>query len=223
MLFGRREPLTFFERVRIAVWPRESWSRSMAYAVMRLRRLGGSPHKVALGAAIGAFMACSPYLGVQMVLAGLLAFMMRASLSAAMIGTLVANPLTIPILSFASFYLGSGLLGVGGEVPVAHLQAGLEEVWNAILAMSPAVWDTLGRVLWPVLVPMSIGFLPVGLIVALATYVVAKRAVEAYRSRRASDIAARLSVDLGIGDFSKASESHDLEQRELIGSHGAVR
>jgi len=49
MLFRRRESESWWERLRVHLWPRRSWSRSGRYVVYRLRRLGATPHAIALG------------------------------------------------------------------------------------------------------------------------------------------------------------------------------
>jgi len=73
MLFGRRAPAPALDRLRVAMWPRRSWGRSLRYANHRLSRLGASRHAIALGLAIGVFASFQPILGFQMLLAGCLA------------------------------------------------------------------------------------------------------------------------------------------------------
>ena len=47
MLFRRRKPDGFLERVRTYLWPRRSFSRSLQYFSKRILRLKATPHAVA--------------------------------------------------------------------------------------------------------------------------------------------------------------------------------
>ena len=49
MLFRRRNRPTRIERLRVAVWPRNSWARSTRYFGKRVLRLTATPHAIALG------------------------------------------------------------------------------------------------------------------------------------------------------------------------------
>jgi hypothetical protein len=66
-----------------------------------------SPRQIALGMAIGVFLACSPFIGIHTVAAVALAFVLRASRLAALIGTLINNPFTMAFFYFFEFELGS--------------------------------------------------------------------------------------------------------------------
>ena len=87
MLLKRREPPSFFETARVLVWPRRSFSRSYRYLMLRLWRIPGTPHSIALGCAVGVFAIFTPFLGFQMMLAALLAWGLRGSVVASAIGT----------------------------------------------------------------------------------------------------------------------------------------
>jgi uncharacterized protein (DUF2062 family) len=171
MMFGRKEKPPLSERVRVALWPRRSWSRSMRYVMQRVRRLTAEPHAVALGFACGVFASFLPFMGFHFLLAGLLAFALRGSILASAFGTAVGNPVTFPLIWFASLKLGRWIQGHGG----ADLSA--EEV-------SSEVMDGPVERLAPLLEPMTIGGAPLGLIAGLVSYVLVRRAVAAYQDRR---------------------------------------
>ena len=111
MLFRRRESESWWERLRVHLWPRRSWSRSGRYVVYRLRRLSATPHAIALGFAIGAFSAVTPFIGTHMMMAALLAWVIGGSIVASVLGTFVGNPLTYPLLWYSSYEVGNVLLG----------------------------------------------------------------------------------------------------------------
>jgi uncharacterized protein (DUF2062 family) len=179
MLFGRRKAEPWVVRVRMLLWPRRSWSRSLRYAQLRLGRLPASPHAIALGIAIGVFAAFQPILGFQMLFAGVVAWLLRASVGAALLGTFIGSPLTWPFMWLASYHLGALIVGAG------H-QATLDELCSALIGLSAlaspqgsgpagAASETLVR---QVLYPLAVGAVPAGLLAAGAFYAMVSRAVK---------------------------------------------
>jgi len=174
MLFRRRDAESFFERIRVHLWPRRSWSRSSRYIVYRLRRLSESPHAVALGFAAGVFSAATPLLGTHMVMAALIAWAIGGSIVAAVLGTFVGNPLTYPLLWYATYQIGHLMLG--GRAVRHHID------------LSNGIFHSPLEKLWPILKPMSLGCIPVGLALAALGYVLVKPMVEAYKHRRRREL-----------------------------------
>ena len=183
MLFRRRESESWLERLRVHLWPRRSWSRSGRYVVYRLRRLSASPHAIALGFAVGAFAAVTPYIGTHMVMAALLAWIIGGSIVASILGTFFGNPLTYPFLWYASYEVGNVLLG--------------GKATKKTIDLSHGVFQTSFDHLWPILKPMSLGCIPVGLALAALSYVLVKPMVEAYRHRRLRELELRSREALG--------------------------
>lgn len=167
MLFSRREPQSLLETVRIALWPRRSWARSMRYAVLRFKRLDASPHALGLGLAIGVFAAFQPILGFQMMFAGALAWMLNASIPAALFGTFVGTPVTWPVMWMASYHLGALLIGESHAVTLGDLAAALFGVGATAAA---AVTPDAGLVIWKIIVPLAVGAVPLGLLTGAAFY-----------------------------------------------------
>jgi uncharacterized protein (DUF2062 family) len=172
MLFRRRESASFLERMRVSLWPRRSWSRSSRYVVYRLRRLAASPHAVALGFAIGVFTAITPFLGLHMIIASLVAWAIGGSIVAAILGTFAGNPLTYPIFWYATYEVGNLMLGGGSAKQKIDLSGGIFS-------------NSIDQV-WPILKPMSLGSIPIGLAAAALSYVLVRPMVEAYQHRRRS-------------------------------------
>ena len=115
---------------------------SMRRLRKQIRTLQGEPHYIALGMAIGIFAALTPTVPFQTVIAVTLALVFKASKPAAIIGSLAANPVTIPLFYVGSYKLGALLLGVtlpneiefesilallksGADVTIALLAGGL--------------------------------------------------------------------------------------------------
>jgi uncharacterized protein (DUF2062 family) len=170
MLFRRRESESFLERMRVHLWPRRSWTRSSRYVVYRLRRLSDTPHAVALGFALGVFTAATPFLGTHLVMAVLLAWVIGGSVVAALLGTFVGNPITYPLLWYSTYEVGNLMLGGAPAKQPIDLSGGIFQ-------------SSLDQ-LWPILKPMSLGSIPVGLLLAGLSYLLVRPMVEAYKNRR---------------------------------------
>ncbi|HUW74129.1 MAG TPA: DUF2062 domain-containing protein [Methyloceanibacter sp.] len=168
MLFRRREAESFFERLRVHLWPRRSWSRSTRYIVHRVRRLSATPHAVALGFAAGVFVSATPFIGVHMLMSAALAWIIGGSIVAAILGTFVGNPLTYPLFWVSTFEVGRLMLGGASDKLRIDLSSGIFQTDK----------------LWPLLKPMTLGALPVGLVLATLSYVLVRPAVNAYQHRR---------------------------------------
>lgn len=182
MLFGRRHPESFLARLRIALWPRHSWRRSVRYLMLRLERLDATPHAIGLGLAVGVFTSFQPILGFQMLFAGAVAWLLRASVGAALIGTFAGGPVTWPIMWLASYQLGAALLGDRRGVGADELWRALSGVAAAALEVGEGAGAEAGAVAWQVLVPLAVGAVPLGLVAGAGFYVMIQRAA-ALRAR----------------------------------------
>jgi uncharacterized protein (DUF2062 family) len=77
------------------------------------------PRGIALGFAARAFVSFTPFIGVHFILAGLLAFALRASILASAIGTVVGNPVSFPFIWLAAYNLGGSTARASGKDRVA--------------------------------------------------------------------------------------------------------
>ncbi len=75
-------------------WPRGGWGRAALYVKHRMRRLPDTPEKIARGIFAGIFTVFSPFYGMHLVVAALIAFIVRGNVLAALLATFVGNPLT---------------------------------------------------------------------------------------------------------------------------------
>jgi uncharacterized protein (DUF2062 family) len=172
VLFRRRKPDGFLERVRTYLWPRRSFSRSLQYFSKRILRLKATPHAVAAGVAAGVFASFFP-LGFHFIIAAIVCWMIAGNLVAAALGTVFGNPLTFPLLWGASWETGKLILHERLPVhgPPAHLG---EMLHNLSLAQ---LWG-------PILKPMTIGAIPLGLIFGLVFYGITRWGMTAFREQR---------------------------------------
>ncbi|MDP9839181.1 uncharacterized protein (DUF2062 family) [Neorhizobium huautlense] len=185
MPFRRRSPAGWAEKIRNAVWPRKGLTRNLRYYGLRAARISASPYAVAAGIAAGVMIGWTPFLGFHIPLAIALAFILRGSLVAAALGTLVANPLTFPLIWSASWEIGHYMLGhPGGETgQVAGKQVDLAELVRTLHFAE--LWQ-------PVLKPMLIGCVPPALFCGLVVYAATYMGVRRFRARRRERMAARL-------------------------------
>lgn len=153
----------------------------LTYQRLKIMRLGGSPHAVAAGLAVGVFSAWTPFLGFHILLAIPLAWLVGGSAVAAAIGTAFANPLTFPLIWPLTWEVGQFLLG--GERPAGHID------FAALFAHLD-----LSQFWGPVLKPMLLGSLPLGLAFALIFYVAGYFGVRSFRNRRLSRLTERARV-----------------------------
>ncbi len=179
-MFRRRVELHPIEKFRELFWPRSGWKRTLQYGWRRVWRLSGTPHAVALGFAAGAFSSCTPFLGFHILLAMLVAWVLRGNLIASAIGTFVGNPLTFPAIWFVVYEVGHHMLGspVAADPNIAQtLQS--DRAFDMIL---------------PLLVPLTVGAIPVGIVLGCVSYVVVRSGVEAYQMQRRKLLAERVLV-----------------------------
>ncbi len=156
----------------------------LRYFWRRLLQLRATPHEVALGFAIGVFTACTPFLGIQTITACALAYLLRVSMPAALLGTLVGNPLSWPAIWSASYVFGALLLGLDPTYATDHLSETANVLGDTISAPSPEKLDMAVNNLFPIVEPMIVGGLLVGLIAAVFSYYPTRRAVRVFQRHR---------------------------------------
>ncbi len=156
----------------------------MALMAGRMRRFGfaarkmlrrmfvtyGTPHSIALGGAIGVFIAFTPTVGVQGIITVLLALLFKANPVTAYMPIWLTNPVTIPPVYYFNTYLGALILGTTDEL-----------TWEFFKSISVNnLFEKIGEILWP----MVLGSCIVGLILALITYPVFYRIASKIKERR---------------------------------------
>jgi uncharacterized protein (DUF2062 family) len=178
MLFRTREKPDLWTRLRMALWPRVSWQRSIQYFRKRVLRLAGSPHSVALGVAVGVGVACTPFFGFHTVLALGIAFLVGGNLIGAALGTVFFNPLTAPFITAAAFRLGR--MFVGGP---KHFRSGGDVPANLV--------EKLIHGAWPWFKQAAVGSIPLALICGLVAYIIVLVATSAFQTMRRERLAER--------------------------------
>ena len=170
MLFKRRAEQGWSDRVRGWIWPRKGWRRPPIYYLKRVLRLSGTPYAIAMGAAIGVFASMTPFIGFHFLITFALVWLLGANMIAGAFATVVGNPLTFPFIWAATYEFGHFILnGWQRDAPARLTQQVVERPAEQIL---------------PLIKPMLVGALPIGLVAATITYVLVHKAVSAYQHGR---------------------------------------
>ena len=106
MLFKTREKSNFLSKVFHFLWPKKGWKRIIRYTSLRLKRLPGSPHSIALGFTFGATAALTPLFGLHFLIGIFFAWLFRVSIVASLIGNIIGNPWTFPFICILNFKVG---------------------------------------------------------------------------------------------------------------------
>ena len=189
MLFKPKHKPSMLMRCQNLVWPRTGIMRAWRYLWHRLHRIRATPHVIALGFAAGAFASFTPFVGLHFILAGVLAAAIGGNVIASAFGTCVGNPISFPFIWLSTYNLGGALLGYD---QLEEINLSLPDGTFWLLFTNPVeffkvFWEAAG----PLIVPMLLGSLPLGLIVALITYFLIYPAVEGYQHRRRERLARR--------------------------------
>ena len=122
--------------------------------LVKLIRQHNSPHEIALGAGIGAFISCLPVYGLHSVLVILAAIIVRpANKIAIFLGTNLSLPPTLPFITWAGYEIGRFILK--GNLP-------------------PMSWEFFKQLTFKKIVslygPLFLGSLILGVICAIVIY-----------------------------------------------------
>lgn len=171
MLFKRRIKPAFAERLRVALWPRRTWRRSFRYIGKRVLRLSASPHAIAAGFAGGAFASITPFVGLHFLLGAGIAWVTGGNLLASALGTAIGNPFTFPLIWAGTYRLGRWILGQRDRI-------------EPPIDISEGVFTHSAETIWPVVQPMIVGAVPLGIVIWFLCYIIVKMLVRTYQQRR---------------------------------------
>jgi uncharacterized protein (DUF2062 family) len=130
----------------------------------RVKNFQGDPHFVAMGMAIGVFVAATPSMPFQTAIAVALAFILRSSKAAAAIAVWLSNPITFPVFYLASYKVGNLLFGIS-----AAYDPGGESVDMLKLGAEVTIAAVTGGII-------------IGLCLAIATYFITRKIYTKIRS-----------------------------------------
>ncbi len=165
------------------LWPRRSWARSAKYVTKRVLRLTGSPHAIAAGVGAGVFASFTPFLGLHFLIAFLVAYIIAGNFLAAAMGTFFGNPFSFPFIWASTYKIGNFILAGEIQEPEAGGMDSLSSSGMMDLGLS-GLWDKVIGLWDPLIKPMSIGAVPLGVTFGIIAYIITRWAAVAFRHAR---------------------------------------
>ena len=149
--------------------------KKLSKLVQTILSLQDTEHSIALGTAIGLFVAWTPTVGIHMILVVGLTLLLRANKAAGLIAVYLSNPLTILPMYWIDYRLGALVL---------HQELTYEEL-RTILHYHG--WVGFKAAFWKICVdlagPMWLGGLVLALVHAIPGYYLTRWAVVRFRRR----------------------------------------
>jgi hypothetical protein len=152
-------------------------NRLKRFFIYRVLHVDDTPHRIALGVAIGIFVTWTPTIGFQMVLTVALSALLRANKAVGVPFVWISNPLTLGPVYGPNYLLGCWLLG--GRYHGGHFLHFLKAAASGSGWMERlnAIWKAMWTIFWP----LWTGSIVVGLLLGLLSYFATRWAVIRYR------------------------------------------
>ena len=142
-------------------------TRFISYYKLKLARLSASPHAIASGFACGSMVSFTPLLGLHFLLAIVFAYIIRGNYVAALLGTIVGNPITFPFIW--------GLIYKVGAFVTSTKQKELNNEINFDMIMTQT---------YEIFLPMLLGGAILAIPVWLTTYLLTHSFVSSYKKSK---------------------------------------
>lgn len=182
-MFRRREKPSFLNRLGTWVWPKGGWRRASHYIMHRLARMPGSSYSIAAGFACGAAVSFTPFVGTHFLWAGFLAWIVRANIIVAFIGTVVGNPWTFPFIWVWLYETGTWMLNTaseGADHQNPDFYSTFSQLTDAFLRFDVALFvESAIPVVWP----MFVSSIPTAFVVWFAFFIPMKKMIDSYQQR----------------------------------------
>jgi uncharacterized protein (DUF2062 family) len=169
---------------------RDLWRRIKQIVVHNILHLDDTPHRIAWGVFIGAIIAFTPTLGMQILIYIPIAALLRANKVSGIPILFISNPLTAAPLYYTTWKVGAAVLHPGRQVTRETIQAWLGDAGRALREdgigrlLEVDFWIGAGRLLASTGAELWIGGLLCGIVVAIPTYFVTRRGINAVRHLR---------------------------------------
>ena len=142
-------------------------NRIISYYKLRLARLPDSNYAISSGFACGAMVSFTPLLGFHFVLAVIFAYLIRGNFIAALIGTVVGNPITFPFICGLIYKTGTYVTNIK-----------LEKINHEIN------FDMILNQTYEIFFPMLIGGIIIAPLVWIITYYIIYSFIASYKKRK---------------------------------------
>lgn len=157
--------------------------RARRFLAQKVLHTDDTPHAIAMGTALATLVAFLPLVGIQTMVAVGLAALFRANKAVCVPIVWITNPFTMVPIYGACFGLGRFLLAATNGIDETVVLSKLQEQ-QSIGILDPAFWTGILNQLAHASLDLWLGCTIVGVVLALASYVVARWGVVTYRERR---------------------------------------
>ncbi len=140
--------------------------RFLSYYKLRLARLPASSYAISSGFACGSMVSFTPLLGLHFVLAVIFAYLIRGNIIAALIGTVVGNPITFPFIWGLIYKMGTFITSIQ-QVNFNH----------------DINFDMIIKQTYEIFFPMLVGGIVVAPLVWVITYFIIYSFISSYKNR----------------------------------------
>jgi len=138
---------------------------------VKLKSIKATPYAIASGFACGAAISFTPFVGFHLILAAFTAFIVRGSIVASAVGTIVGNPWTFAFIWPTTLYLGRLFL----HIPHNN-DTDFEKIFDSFFHSAVNFdFKAMEADVWPVIYPMMIGSIPFYIIIWFLSYYFIKK------------------------------------------------
>ena len=190
MPFGRRKKTDIFLFLKNSIKFLFSFKRTKKYILVNLKRMKGSSHEIAIGLACGISISFTPFLGLHALLAITLAWALRASMAAALIGTLFGNPWTFPFIWYFSYEIGKLFILENSSLSSQYLLPSLKHEMIVLFILVKNIFLTTDYVLIKenfntlnFIPTMALGSIPLVLISWFISYFIFESIINSYKKK----------------------------------------
>jgi uncharacterized protein (DUF2062 family) len=178
-------------KLKQSIWPERGFRRPIRYYSVRILRLRATPRSIAAGVAAGVASSFTPFVGLHFFLSIGLAWMLRGSLIASALGTvLTGNPITWPFIWAATWEVGNLMLGQhplgAGQGPDLH------SLLNDVSLLH--LGDLVAHLWRPIFEPMLLGSIPIGIVFGGIAYGLTFYGVKTFQDRRRERLEKRMQA-----------------------------
>jgi len=158
------------------------------FFIYRVLHIDDTPHRIAMGVAIGMFITWTPTVGLQMILVVALSWLLGANKLVGVPFVWISNPFTLVPIYYPNYMVGVAILGGDYEAPdfVKAASAG-----GSMLNRMKVWWTET----YNALVPLWLGSIIVGLALGILSYGLIYYAVIKYRKLRHRHDAEKLKAE----------------------------
>jgi len=163
--------------------------RVRRFFIFRLLHIDDTPHRLALGFALGLFIAWTPTMGFQMLLVLLLAPTFRANAAVGLPTVWVSNPVTMVPLFFGNYWVGQKILLLFANRPQLDYSQVQEKLTrypsfgNILSQIDEAqFWHKVVDFIWQFGLELWIGSVLIGMLVAGLGYFSSYKFIVWYRT-----------------------------------------